>query len=96
MVEFFSSIHTYVQPRTIVSNFTLTNLYNLVTSGFEVKTMNNSFVLLGVLCLLFGFCQHNADLHTGLIIKKDTFINTSDSFAIPIGGERVTWGCLNG
>ena len=23
------------------------------------------------------------------------FINTSDSFVIPIGGERVTWGCLN-
>ena len=25
-----------------------------------------------------------------------TFINNSDSFAIPIGGERVTWECLNG
>ena len=23
------------------------------------------------------------------------FINTSGNFAIPIGGERVTWGCLN-
>ena len=23
------------------------------------------------------------------------FINTSDSFAIPIGGERVTWVCIN-
>ena len=27
---------------------------------------------------------------------KQLFINTSDSFAIPICGERVTWGCLNG
>ena len=24
------------------------------------------------------------------------FINTPDSFSTPIGGERVTWGCLNG
>ena len=24
-----------------------------------------------------------------------TFINTSDSFSTPIGGERITWGCLN-
>ena len=23
------------------------------------------------------------------------FINTPDSFSTPIGGERVTWGCLN-
>ena len=26
---------------------------------------------------------------------KSLFINTSDSFAIPIGGERVTWVCIN-
>ena len=25
-------------------------------------------------------------------VHKVVFINTSDSFAIPIGGERVTWG----
>ena len=27
---------------------------------------------------------------------KVTFINTPDSFSTPIGGQRVTWGCLNG
>ena len=44
--------------------------------------------------------------HRHLFLNTDTvgsvgndinclIVNTSDSFAIPIGGERVTWGCLN-
>ena len=28
--------------------------------------------------------------------KGSSFINTPDSFTIPIGGERATKGCLNG
>ena len=30
----------------------------------------------------------------GKTYNKILFINTSDSFAVPIGGERVTWGVL--
>ena len=33
---------------------------------------------------------------TQRVYFKTPFINTPDSFATPIGGERVTWGCLNG
>ena len=28
-------------------------------------------------------------------VFKRIFINTSDSFAIPICGERITWVCIN-
>ena len=29
------------------------------------------------------------------IVYKDLFINTSESFAIPFDGERVTWVCID-
>ena len=38
--------------------------------------------------------------HTWLFFNYVQFeilsINTPNSFSTPIGGERVTWGCLNG
>ena len=57
-------------------------LHNLLCAGTTV-----------VLCLCvfienwYGFIKST--------IHYKTFINTSDSFAIPIGGERVTWVCIN-
>ena len=37
--------------------------------------------------------NRNSDTVWG--INESVFINTSDSFAIPSGGEHATWGCLN-
>ena len=57
--------------------------------GYNLFTMQN--------LIFFLYSQViNLQWHYYAEDCKDLFINISDSFAIPIGGERVTWGCLNG
>ena len=45
-----------------------------------------TWVLLSVVTVAFRPCV------SGEVLKK-IFINTSDSFTVPIGGEHVTWVC---
>ena len=40
-------------------------------------------------------CNYKSIQWCDLCVFKSKFINTSDSFASPIGGERVTWVCIN-
>ncbi len=42
---------------------------------------------------LLNYYEHYLHDHT---CTNQLFINTPDSFAIPIGGEHVTWGYVNG
>ena len=52
-----------------------------------------------VICLWFFVhgaresTEYTVLTHIGVRFKPE-FINTSNSFAIPIGGERVTWVCI--
>ena len=48
-----------------------------------------AFLKLSAVLIIVEACQ------CWQMVGKLIFINTSDSFAIPIGGERVTWGCIH-
>ena len=67
-----------------------------MTLGYPVHNcMQTCDTVILVLEMVWGdFCE-NVQTKLNYSSDKLLFINTPDSFAIPIGGEGVTWVCIN-
>ena len=70
-----------------------TGTYILIDSMLDMMKKEKKVDIYNVIYELRS--QRNLLVQSLVRANKNIFINTSDSFAIPISGEWVTWVCLN-